>query len=350
MLEQCGKGNDRQERLRRDFEPLSGRVALFFVIVLSILFTDTTATFAQRAEEPAAPHVSAACPPAPVKSVKPEDGKEINTIAGLSDGRISPAASLYIFAVGINEYKNPKLRLKYGRSDAEAFVQAVEQHGKNTFRQIVKLAVYDAYATRETLEAVFDKISAETRPEDVFVFYYAGHGVMSEEEVNRKPEFYLALTDVTRLRGDNKLLEERGFSARQLRDHIMKVRAQKQLVVLDTCHAGGALESFSMHETTEGRTAPQLAKNAGITVLAAASASESATEFRQLGHGVFTYALLKGLAGDADTAASPDGRITVKELEAYLNAKVPEFIKQFKGKAQNPNSFARGQDFPLGAR
>jgi uncharacterized caspase-like protein len=173
---------------------------------------------------------------------------------------------------------------------------------------------------------------------------------MSEGNAVKKPEFYLALTDVTKLHGDNRLLEERGFSAQLLGDLITRVKAQKQLVVLDTCHAGGALESFAMRGTAENKAAPRMAENAGITVLAAAGTWQSATEFRQLGHGVFTYALLKGLAGEADTGELPDGRITVKELEIYLNNRVPELIKQFRGKAQNPNSFARGQDFPLGAR
>ncbi|MBL8012393.1 MAG: hypothetical protein JNN05_00960, partial [Candidatus Omnitrophica bacterium] len=71
-----------------------------------------------------------------------------------------------------------------------------------------------------------------------------------------------------------------------------------------------------------------------------------AAEFKQLGHGVFTYALLKGLSGEGD--GNKDGRITVKELEAYLNDRVPELTKKYRGTAQYPNSYARGQDFPIG--
>jgi len=38
----------------------------------------------------------------------------------------------------------------------------------------------------------------------------------------------------------------------------------------------------------------------------------------------------------------------VSELEAFLNDIVPELSRQYRGKAQYPNSYARGQDFPLG--
>ena len=363
MIVQSMGGKSRQEQAgpipqsgagRRNRRSISWRVALSFVVVLNIFFTNTAA-FSQKSEQsacikPAGPVSPEASPASLGKPVRPEDGKEINTIAGLSDGRISADARLYILAVGINEYKNPKYTLKYGRPDAEAFVQALEQHGKNIFRQIVKQTIYDSQATRENMENVFNGIIAEARPEDAFVFYYAGHGVMSGGDASRRPEFYLALTDVTKLYGDNKLLEERGVSARLLRDFIIRIKAQKQLVVLDTCHAGGALESFAMRGAAEEKAAPRMPKNAGLTILAATGTWQSATEFRQLGHGVFTYALLKGLAGEADNGESPDGTITVKKLEAYLNSKVPELIKQFRGKAQNPNSFARGQDFPIGAR
>ncbi|MEW5745710.1 MAG: caspase family protein [Nitrospirota bacterium] len=277
-------------------------------------------------------------------------GREIDAIAGITDGAVSDEARLYIFAVGINEYKNAKLRLKYGRSDAEAFVQAVEQHGQKVFKQIVKQTIFDTQATRQNIEAAFARIAAEVRPDDVFVFYYAGHGVMSQREEQRTPEFYMALTEVTKLNGDNRMLEERGLPARLLRELSSSIKAQKQLIVLDTCHSGGALESFALQHAPEETSGQLKGKDKGITVLAAAGTWQPATEFRQLGHGVFTYALLKGLGGEADSTATPDGKITVRELEAYLTAKVPELIKHYRGKTQAPNSLIRGSDFLLGAK
>ena len=277
-------------------------------------------------------------------------GKEADGIAGLSDGKVSAKARLFILAVGINEYKNPRYTLKYGRPDAEAFVQAVESHGVKVFGRILKQTLYDTQATRGAIEAAFQRIISKALPDDVFVFYYAGHGVMSKGGGAKKPEFYLAPTDVTKLYGDDEMLAERGISARMLKDLSARVKAQKQLIVLDSCNSGGALEAFEIPATQEGKGCDRNARETGITVLAAAGAAQPATEFRELGHGVFTYALLKGLSGEADDGTSPDGKITVKKLVSYINTKVPELIKQYRGKAQNPNSFARGKDFQLGIR
>ncbi len=69
-------------------------------------------------------------------------------------------------------------------------------------------------------------------------------------------------------------------------------------------------------------------------------------EAQELGHGLFTYALIEALEGKGDF--NGDGKITVKEVEAWLNERVPELSEKHTGTAQYPNSFARGQDFPIG--
>lgn len=333
-------------------ERLVGRIAgtgasrLWGLLVLVIILALTVISGSGSASA----QKTATAPP-PSTGAKPGAPGEVNAIGGVTDGAVSHEARLYILAVGINEYKSSKLRLKYGRSDAEAFVQALEQHGQNIFKQIIKQTIYDTQATRRNLEAALARIAAEARPEDVFVFYYAGHGVMSARPEQQGPEFYLALTEVTRLEGDNGMLEERGLPARLLRESIGSIRARKQLLVLDTCHSGGALESFARAQGEQEETALRIEDHdKGITILAAAGVWQPATEFRQLGHGVFTYALLQGLGGEADSAAAPDGKITVRELEAYLAAKVPELIKRYRGKIQAPNSLVRGSDFFLGAK
>ncbi|MFZ5996726.1 MAG: caspase family protein [Nitrospirota bacterium] len=315
-------------------------IALFLTLTLLIIQAGP-AKAVVREQEPTALRSA---------TVDGASGRAVDAIAGFSDGSVPSGARLYILAVGINKYENPKYTLRYGRSDAETFVQAVEQHGKNVFSRIITQTIYDTQANRRNIEAAFNRIIAEAQPEDVFVFYYAGHGVLSKGDTSDKPEFYMALTDVTSLTGENAMFEERGLSALLLRNLSFRIKAQKQLLVLDACHSGGALERFAAEGPADGYTPLQLGKSAGITVLAAAGTDQPATEFKQLGHGVFTYALVKGLGGEADRGDAPDGRITVRELEAYLNEQVPALISRYKGKAQSPNSFVRGSDFTLGAK
>jgi hypothetical protein len=55
---------------------------------------------------------------------------------------------------------------------------------------------------------------------------------------------------------------------------------------------------------------------------------------------------LEALKGKGDV--NLDQRLTVKEVESYLNDAVPVLSEKLIGVAQYPNSYSRGQDFPLG--
>ena len=44
-------------------------------------------------------------------------------------------------------------------------------------------------------------------------------------------------------------------------------------------------------------------------------------EAPQFGHGVFTYAVIQGMKGEADLVK--DGKITMKELDTYVSETVP---------------------------
>jgi WD40 repeat protein len=259
------------------------------------------------------------------------------------------SSNLYILAIGLNEYKNAGYNLNYGRADAQSVADEVEQRGRRIFKEIKKRIILDADATRSNIEAAFAEIIKQAKPQDAFVFYYAGHGIMSESDDKNLADFYLVLFDVVRIYGDDESLATNGIAARNLREMLKNVRAQKQLIILDACESGGALETIATRGASEEKAIMQLARSAGVAVLASAGQDQLATEFGKLGHGVFTYALLKALGGEAD-GSPKDGKITVKELEAYLNDQVPELTKRYRGKRQDPNSWTRGQDFPIAIR
>lgn len=97
---------------------------------------------------------------------------------------------------------------------------------------------------------------------------------------------------------------------------------------------------------TEEKAIAQLSRSAGIHVMASAGSEQFAAEFAELGHGIFTYLLIKGLSGEAD-GSPKDGKVTIYELKSFLDDQVPELTRKLKGKPQYPHTFSRGQDFPL---
>ncbi len=252
---------------------------------------------------------------------------------------------LFTLVIGINEYKNPKYSLNYARSDASGFEERIIKGGESIFDEVVQTTITDSEATKENILAALDQIKSAAGPEDMFVFYYAGHGVMSDPATGTS-EFYMAPSDVTQLYGNEALLKSHGIAASEIQEYSKNIRAQKQLFVLDACQSGGATEMLAMRGAAEEKAIAQLARSTGTFWLTASGSEQFATEFATLGHGVFTYAILEGLNGSADQGVK-DGKITVQELSAFLNDRVPELTQIHKGQSQYPSSYGFGQDFPL---
>jgi uncharacterized caspase-like protein len=167
---------------------------------------------------------------------------------------------------------------------------------------------------------------------------------MNEPAAGSKPDFYLVLHPVVQMVGNEEMLHKNGLPARGLRELLVEIPAQKQLVIFDACNSGGAMNVFTRGAGEEAAIS-QLARSTGFTVLASTNQEQSAAELNELKHGIFTYALLKGLEGDADLMK--DGKITVKEIELYLNEIIPVLSEKYKGVQQFPQSFSRGMDFPI---
>jgi uncharacterized caspase-like protein len=257
-------------------------------------------------------------------------------------GEIMATSTLHILAVGINKYQNAAYSLNYARPDAEAFTSKLKMNGKSIFKSINAIEIYDEDATKEHIVTGFKSIIARARPEDVFLFYYAGHGTLDED---KNDEYYFVPTDITKLYGDPTQLQARGISATELKGYLTQVKSQKQILLMDACHSGGALKTLNVRAAAmDEKAIVQLARSSGVVMIASSGTKQFATEFEQLKHGVFTYALLEALDGKADNG---DKKLTVNELKFFMEERVPELTKQYGGQAQYPTGYITGNDFPI---
>jgi len=258
------------------------------------------------------------------------------------DGEIIATSTLYLFSVGINKYKNATYNLNYAQPDAKSFTKKVINNGSKMFKSIRKTEIYDTEATKENIVKGFESIIAQAKPEDVFVFYYAGHGTLDPDQDN---EYYLVPTDITKLYGAPEQLQAKGISASELKTYLAQVKSQKQLILMDACHSGGALKAINVRAAaSEEKAIVQLARASGVVMIASSGTQQFASEFEVLKHGVFTYALLEALDGKAD---SGDKKVTVNELKIYMEDRVPELSDKYGGQAQYPTGFVHGNDFPI---
>ena len=269
---------------------------------------------------------------------------EPTTVLVEYDG-VSAETDLYILSIGINAYKNPAYNLNYAVNDSKAFVKTIENGADSLFNSVKTYSLHNSKATKANVMAIIAEIKAEIGHEDVFLFYYAGHGVMSNEEAPTASEFFIVTHDVTNLYDSPAVIREKAISASELMAVSVSVVAEKQLFILDACHSGGAIESFAVRGSDREKALAQLARNTGTFFLTAAQDAEFANEVGKLNHGLFTYALLELLEGSV--VVDGDQRVTVSELKSYVEERVPELSEAYHGSPQYPTGYSFGRDFPI---
>lgn len=253
--------------------------------------------------------------------------------------QIDKAATLHLVVVGINAYKNPAMSLNYALADATAFKDEIEKDARSVLTNVKTYFVTDAAADKTGISKALEQVQQTAKPQDVFVFYYAGHGVIAKGN----NEFYLVPNDVSNLHDVDEALKQHGIAAKELQQYAINIQAQKQLFVLDACQSAGAFTEMLKGDGDKQKNIAMLARSTGTHWMAASGSQQYANEFSTLGHGAFTYVLLQALKGEA----ASNKMITVDGLKLYLQTGVPALMKKYNGSQQTPASYGFGNDFPV---
>ena len=264
--------------------------------------------------------------------------KPVNNNSSAPIAMVDKTATMHLIVVGINEYENKSMSLNYALADAAAFRDEVEKDAQSIISNIKTYFITDNTADKKGIESAFASVKQNAKPADVFVFYYAGHGVIGKDK-----EFYLVPTDVSDLKNVQTELEQKGIASKLLQQYAIDIAAQKQLFILDACQSAGAFETMLSNDANQQKNIAVVARSTGTHWMAASGAQQFANEFSSLGHGAFTYVLLEALKG----AALNNKMITVNNLKKYLQQAVPELMKKYHGTPQFPASYGFGNDFPV---
>ena len=268
----------------------------------------------------------------------PANNKPVNNTNGAPVLPVDKNATMHLVVVGINAYQNKSMSLNYALADATSFKEEVEKDARTIITNIKTYFVTDNTADKTGITNALKQVQQNAKPQDVFIFYYAGHGV-----IGKNNEFYLVPTDVSDLKNVQNELESKGIAAKLLQQYAIDIPAQKQLFILDACQSAGAFEAMLSADGNQQKSIAVVARSTGTHWIAASGAQQFANEFSSLGHGAFTYVLLEALKG----AATNNKMITVNNLKNYLQQTVPELMKKYHGAAQYPASYGFGNDFPV---
>ena len=224
--------------------------------------------------------------------------------------------------IGLEQYEKTDAKAAYADVDAKVFADyASLKLGIPQNR--IKTLVNDNAEITDVLLSVKNWLSRAVKQEqsDVYIFF-AGHGLASDDG----EKMYLLPYD-----GAPELLDKTSILRDELFTDIAAANPRSVTVFLDTCYSGTTRgPDMLIASRPIAIRAKEQAVPDGFTVMTAAAGDQTAKPLEEAKHGMFSYFLMKGMEGDADT--NRDNQITAGELHAYVQQNV---IQQSSG-SQTP--------------
>ncbi|HEY8161720.1 MAG TPA: caspase family protein [Methylocystis sp.] len=250
----------------------------------------------------------------------PEPAEAPATLETIVDGIavLPEGARVVAVIVGLETYRAGAQQIDsvaFAEADAESFRQAIGTIFAAHRPEVCLLTNSEAtYA--DLINAIAER-AYSIGPDDLFIFYYAGHG-FHDDSGNRLTVW------------DTNLVNVAGTTV-GVGEHILgplrKSECQRVLAFVDACASRikplGRKAVTALDATEFGKLLKSAAFNA---VFLSCRAGEQSFPDSDLGHGVWTHYLLRALNGQAPDAIDQRGFITNATLQDYLRQEVPRHV------------------------
>lgn len=273
--------------------------------------------------------------PKPIKSEPAKPGY-VNPIFLPPDVASKPHPQDWALIIGIEDY-NRLPSVEYARKDAlavrEYFMRVLGVPEANI------ISLIDTDATKARIEGYIKMYLPINIGKDTTLYiYFSGHGVPD----TKKGEPYLVPYDA-----DTRFIEQTGYNLSSFYQDLYKLDLKRVYVFLDACFSGVASRATDM--LTKG-SRPGLfhvtqvhPPSSSIISFNATSNGQNSYAHPAKGHGLFTYYLLRGLKGEADS--DDDGWTTMKELYEYARSQITRETRRM-GQVQIPSIFPNIDELP----
>ena len=251
------------------------------------------------------------------KKLEPLDPSNIETISNKNKVAL---------IIGIENYVETT-KAVYANRDANFF----NEYAKKAFGVEdgnIKLLVDDKAGLVKTLSTINKWLPGRIEKNKTeLIIFFAGHGLAS----NDGKELYLLAQD-----SDTDQLSRTALSRTEIFNTIKELKPKSTLIFLDACYTGFSREKETL--LASARPVKIVAEDQNsipenFTIFSASQLDQISSGLKEAEHGIFSYYLMKGLEGKADT--NKDKKITTGELLAYMDKNVSQKASE-QGRKQNP--------------
>jgi hypothetical protein len=255
-----------------------------------------------------------------------------------------PPSTHWAVVIGVGGYENSAVpKLRYPVADADAVYQTLLASGG--FKKENILLLTDKTERKPTLRnikwALGTFLARSAHKDDLVVIYFAGHGASEVDQRGMERDGlskYLVPIDA-----DPDDLYSSALPMDEMQNVLQRIEAERVTVFLDACYSGAAGGRTFASTKTRGVNVDdifldRLTRSKGRAIVTASRPSEVSIELADLGHGVFTYYLVRGLQGYADL--NRDGIVSLQEIYEYL---AQEVSKKSRSVGGNQHPMLKGE-------
>jgi hypothetical protein len=230
-----------------------------------------------------------------------------------------------VIVVALEHYRTPSNgdalpSVDYARADADSFAAVIRKMFEDMPASDVDVRIIvDEDASLTALRDEVGYVIKQLCDDDLFIFYYAGHGFHSAGG-NRLSAYDTNRTNVdgTSFRLQDDLLEL-----------LVESECRQALVFVDACaekfrNVISTRDVISSLDPDEVREFLDSGWYCGVFL--SCSPGEKSYPSNKLGHGVWTHFLLEAMSGRAHQALTQDRWLTDSGLRDYLRREVPRYI------------------------
>ena len=264
--------------------------------------------------------------------------------------------NLYAVVVGVSDYKEEALDLKYAAKDAHDLGRTLGACARRLLNQDGKEHVFihelstgpdrESLPEKQAIKTALDKISQQATANDILLLFFAGHGVTAGPD----KRFYFLTADASPASATEAAASV-GISTQELSAWLRpsQLKAQKRVLIFDACQSGQAINDFvklgggndpqylAARNDDAGqriKAVDKLNEQSGMFIFSASGTTQSAYEMGRYSQGLLTYALLRAIKEQPDILE--DGRyLSVARWFAAADRGVQDLARA-SGQRQQP--------------
>lgn len=261
-----------------------------------------------------------------------EKARGIKRVPGEKDNKQWDLPNLYVLAVGVGDYPHAAMKLRYAAKDAQVLSKTLQAGADGLYGKVEVKVLTDKDATLRNVRQGLGWLKKQMTQRDLAIVFFAGHGEQDSDGI-----FYLLPVDV-----DADDVASTALPSGLIKEALQSIPG-RVLLLLDACHSGAVGGRRSGGAITDDLRRDLVSDECGVVVMCSSTGKEVSLESAVIEHGLFTKALVEGLAGKADY--NRDQVIYSNELDLYVSDRVKELSNGRQHPVTNKPSSVR--PFPL---